>query len=143
MGRYEDEIKKLKLLIHQRDNEIALLLSVINKNSKEGGGINLAVKREEENLLVQSVLQPNQEVVFPAQIAQKQLEQKLLAESSIKGGPPESRTNISSTNSGTIFRNSELQEIQSMLLKPLNLTSEQLLNHTVAFEQFRKAYRKQ
>lgn len=30
-----------------------------------------------------------------------------------------------------------------MLLRPLNLTSEQLLNHTVAFEQFRKAYRKQ
>lgn len=44
-ARYEEELKKLKLLIHQRDNEIALLISVINKNSKDGGGINLPVKR--------------------------------------------------------------------------------------------------
>jgi|JI6StandDraft_1071083.scaffolds.fasta_scaffold03897_3 hypothetical protein len=70
--RYEDEIKKLRLLIHQRDNEIALLLSMISKNGNQGSvGINLPVKREEENLLVQSVLQPTNEVVFPAQIAQK------------------------------------------------------------------------
>ena len=30
-NRYTDEIKKLKLLIQQRDNEISLLLSLINK----------------------------------------------------------------------------------------------------------------
>lgn len=71
--RYEDEIKKLKLMLLQRDNEIALLLSLIDKNKHEGG-VSLPVKREEENLLVKSVLQPSTEVIFPAQIAQKKLE---------------------------------------------------------------------
>jgi hypothetical protein len=66
----------------------------------------------------------------------------MLAESSIRGNQQETKTNITS-NSGNLSSNLDMQEIQSMLLRPLNLTSEQLLNHTVAFEQFRKAYRKQ
>ena len=34
------------------------------------------------------------------------------------------------------------EEIQKMLIKPVDLSSEQLLDHARAFEEFRKAYRK-
>jgi len=33
--RYTDEIKRLKLLIQQRDNELALLVSLIKKKGNE------------------------------------------------------------------------------------------------------------
>lgn len=51
--RAADEIKRLKLLIQQKDNEMALLVSLIKKKSGEN---NYAVipgrpSKEEENLL--------------------------------------------------------------------------------------------
>ncbi len=33
-------------------------------------------------------------------------------------------------------------EIKRMLIEPVNLTTEEILDHAKAFEQFRKAYRK-
>ena len=52
-GRAAEEIKRLKLLIQQKDNEMALLVSLIKKKSGEN---NYAVipgrpSKEEENLL--------------------------------------------------------------------------------------------
>ena len=56
-SRSADEIKKLKLLIQQRDNEITLLLSLINKKKNNPTDVTIPVHRanEEENLL-QSVV---------------------------------------------------------------------------------------
>lgn len=37
-GRSADEIKRLKLLVQQKDNEITLLLSLINKKRSQQAG---------------------------------------------------------------------------------------------------------
>ena len=56
-NRYTDEIKKLKLLIQQRDNEISLLLSLINKKKNESKEVTIPVHRNsEEDKLLQSVV---------------------------------------------------------------------------------------
>lgn len=52
-SRAAEEIKRLKLLIQQRDNELALLVSLIKKKSGEGNDVVIPVKRnnQEEDLL--------------------------------------------------------------------------------------------
>ena len=36
----------------------------------------------------------------------------------------------------------EKEDVERMLSKPLNLSSEELMDHAMAFDQFRRAYRK-
>lgn len=64
-SRAAEEIKRLKLLIQQRDNELALLVSLIKKKSGEGNDVVIPVRRnnEEENLL-RSVVR-EKPIVFP------------------------------------------------------------------------------
>lgn len=44
-ARAAEEIKRLKLLIQQRDNELALLVSLIKKRGGEGNELVVPVKR--------------------------------------------------------------------------------------------------
>ena len=34
------------------------------------------------------------------------------------------------------------EEVEKMLTRPLNLSSEEMMDHAMAFDQFRRAYRK-
>ena len=49
-SHYVEEIKRLKMLIQQRDNEIMILLNLINKNksTSEGVQLSLPVHRDQE-----------------------------------------------------------------------------------------------
>lgn len=67
-SRAAEEIKRLKLLIQQRDNELALLVSLIKKKSGEGNDVVIPVKRnnQEEDLL-RSVVR-EKPMVFPKEV---------------------------------------------------------------------------
>ena len=49
---------------------------------------------------------------------------------------------VSKIYEGSNVMEADKEEIQKMLIKPVDLSSEQLLDHARAFEEFRKAYRK-
>ena len=110
-SRSADEIKKLKLLIQQRDNEITLLLSLINKKKNNPTEVTIPVQRaNEEEKLLQSV------------VKDKVMEFK---ESSVKmeENMP-SMNEISSIEEKKVKKGSDPEEIEKMLSRPLNLSSE-------------------
>ncbi|EGR31732.1 kinesin family member 6, putative [Ichthyophthirius multifiliis] len=152
----EEEIKKLKLLVQQRDNEIMILLNLVNKN--KGASISVPVYREnnEINLNENSLIRQNspKKIDFPqfeqlqqSIIGNQQKYQKNVQPNNLESKTKENIQDVNTFHTQSILtqaRQSLLQnnEVNEMLLAPLNLTNEQLMDRANCFEIFRKSYRK-
>lgn len=53
-----------------------------------------------------------------------------------------SRQTNANTSNLKSFNEADAEEIEKMLIKPVNLTPEQMLDEAQAFEQFRRSYRR-
>ncbi|KAL4455465.1 hypothetical protein ABPG74_012617 [Tetrahymena malaccensis] len=188
----QEEIKRLKLLVLQRDNEIMILLNLINKNKDNKGGqqLSIPVQRESQNEmaseLASSIVQEPKEIKFPQyeqlkQVAQtpahkyqqsvsSQNEFQSQVSTQLRGGMASMdyssqkgaftdlnqssaqksntyQTGLDVTDAQSIVTQArqaliQNKEINDMLLAPLNLTNEQLMDRANCLELFRRSYRR-
>eukprot|EP00357_Protocruzia_adherens_P011077 CAMPEP_0115005330 /NCGR_PEP_ID=MMETSP0216-20121206/19789_1 /TAXON_ID=223996 /ORGANISM="Protocruzia adherens, Strain Boccale" /LENGTH=806 /DNA_ID=CAMNT_0002371599 /DNA_START=155 /DNA_END=2575 /DNA_ORIENTATION=- len=173
----QEEIKRLKFLIQQRDNEIAIFLNMMNKNKGNAEGLALSNGNPIASAADMSKAF-SKEITFSAskenefRSANGTDNGNLYQVSADSGGGAGSRSSASSysrgygstatggtsetasissgltgmnrggANLGGAPRNSLQEEVNNMLIAPINLTYDQLKQRTKAFEIFRKSYRK-
>jgi kinesin family protein 6/9 len=180
LGPMTDELKRLKLLVQQRDNEIMILLNMINKNKLNDQSMAIPVERDLKNTSTMDIISKRdydtqKPITFPkfqADLEKEEEKQDLntskMSDRSDKAmkldlkninytqgnlnGPyggmkpntilPSPMVNMPSTPSTNANSSKEVVEVNSMLITPLNLTTEQLMDRASCFEIFRKSYRK-
>ena len=125
------------MLVQQRDNELALLVSLIKKKGGEGADLTIPVKRShaEEDLLRSVVKEKPMVFKDESQVQEQIREESMMAERKM-----ESTVNPSAAS--RMINESEMEEIKDMLIKPVNLTTEQMMDEAKAFDEFRRSYRR-
>ena len=158
-------IKRLKILIQQRDNEIIILLNLINKSKKPNGeenSLSLPVYRDSQaptSDLLSSYHSQLKPIKFPENTSEtsnskaksmnfeensnkfKNAEEILSKFKSLSGNSKESVFSGTTFPSVTKTINGSI-DLNEALYSPLNVTNEQLMDRAACFEMFRKSYRR-
>ncbi|KAM3133521.1 hypothetical protein pb186bvf_014363 [Paramecium bursaria] len=131
----QEEIKRLKQLVVQRDNEIMILLNLIEKGKNQTnqsliinqGPVHNTFQNQQSEIIQPIEFPKQQEIERQSQI----MEKKAQAASGYDTNVSQAQTKVS-----------QIQQAQSVLYEPLNISNEQLMDRNSALEMFRKSYRK-
>lgn len=140
----EEEIKRLKVLLQQRDNEIMILLNMIEKEKQKGNNEVVENPKQSDKEMMQSMVNVSQPVQFPnyeqeiSRASQIQIEEQ--KNSKVFQGGLDGKPRVQ--RAAPMQVSQQTTEVDSMLYQPLQLTNEQLLDRNQSFEMFRKSYRK-
>jgi hypothetical protein len=79
-------------------------------------------------------------MVFPKEY-ESQKEEEMSKMDKTNMGNSSRQNNITASNIKNL-QDANIEEIEKMLIRPVNLTPEQMLDEAQAFEQFRRSYRR-
>jgi kinesin family protein 6/9 len=166
MKAMQDEIKRLQLLVQQRDNEILIFLNMLKSKQETPDSSSTVVFGSSNNKPVglQISQETTSQVVFPE--FDRKIKQTSLDDEEEKASETKKKFNdsLNLTRQSAVSQKvaeekalsgrrepepanesrdtKDYKEVNNLLTKPMNITPEMVKNRALCFEMFRKSYRK-
>lgn len=140
----QEEVQRLQLLVQQRDNEIGILLNYLNKKKAPGEEIQgLPVQRVQQSIDTNTYSASREESKAGGGTLFQMMNS---GQNQMKGASNydviQTGTNENPTMKKQQYLDREVQEVNQMMIQPVQCSAEDLADRTKSFELFRRSYRK-